>query len=73
MSKLVLLSREPVKYQREDGGYTLRYFLSDIHADRAFNVVLQSNEEGDKRKPPTHSVAREFVGKRVRVTVETVD
>ena len=73
MSKLVLLSGEPVRYLREDGGYTLRYFLSDPRADRAFNIVLQSNEEGDKRKPPTHSVAREFAGKRVRVTVETVD
>jgi hypothetical protein len=73
VSKLVLLSGEPVRYLREDGGYTLRYFLSDPRVDRAFNVVLQSNEEGDKRKPPLHSIAREFAGKRVRVTVEVIE
>lgn len=73
MSKVVLLSGEPVRYLREDGGYTLKYYLSDHKADRAFNIVMQSNEEADKRKPPTHSIAREFAGKRVRVTIETVD
>lgn len=73
MDKLILLSGEPVKYQREDGGYTLKYYLSDLRTDRAFNVILQSNEEGDKRKLPVHAAARKFAGKRVRVTIETVD
>jgi hypothetical protein len=69
----VMLSGEPVRYSREDGGYTLRYHLADPKADRAFNIVLQSNEEGDKRKPPVHAKAREFAGKRLRVTIEVID
>ena len=68
-----MLSGEPVRYLREDGGYTLRYHLTDPKADRAFNIVLQSSEEGDKRKPPVHTKAREFAGKRVRVTIEVID
>lgn len=70
---LVLDSGEAVKWQREDGGYTLRYHLSDLKTDRNFNLVLQSNEEGDKRKPPVHEIARELAGKRVRVTIEVLE
>ncbi len=73
MNKLVLLSREPVRYSREDGGYTLKYNLADPRTDRAFNIVLQSNEEGDKRKPPVHAKAREFAGKKIRVTIEVIE
>ena len=73
MSKLVLQSGEPVKYQREDDGYSLSYVLSDSRVDRVFTVVLQSNDEGTRRKPPVHATAREFAGKRVRVTIETVE
>ena len=73
MNKVVLLSGERVRYQREDGGYILRYYLTDPKADRAFNVVLQSNEDGDRRKSPVHAVAREFAGKRVKVTIEVID
>lgn len=70
---LVLDSGEPVKWQREDGGYTLRYHLNDLKADRTFNIVLQSNEDMDRRKAPVHATARTFAGKRVRVTIEVVE
>ena len=73
MEKIVLMSGEPVKYLRVDGGYTLRYFLTDSKADEAFNVVLQSSEEYDKRKLPVHELARKLAGKAVRVTIETLD
>lgn len=71
--KIVLLSREPIKYSREDNGFTLRYHLSDPQVDRAFNVVLQSHEDWDKRKSPAHSIAREFAGRQIRVTIEVVE
>lgn len=73
MDTLVLLSREPVKFSREHGGYTLKYHLADPRFDGAFNLILQSSEEQDKRIIPKHCVARQLAGKQLRVTIEVIE
>jgi len=71
-TKVVLESDEPVKYFRQDNGYTLVAHVVDANTP-VFHVRLQSCEEEDKRHAPLHDTARLFAGKKVRVTVEAVE
>jgi len=73
MESMVLMSREPVKYSREDNGFSLTYTLADPRAgDEAFTLVLQSNEDQLSRKAPKHTLARKLAGKRLKITIEEV-
>jgi hypothetical protein len=72
--KVVMETRSPVVFNREDNGYTLQYPITNpIDLDDPFVIVLQSHEEPSSRNKPSHTLARRFAGKKVRVTVEVID
>ena len=71
-NRIVIESKDPVQYSREDGGASLIFsVIGKEKMTSPFYVDLRSYEPVDtRRETPRHTKAMKFAGKRVRVTIE---